>query len=62
MKLSEDEIKALILAAVRAEKWFTHQEVIDNETLDYEAYQTADDLRGALGVVEEKQPELLKKD
>lgn len=60
MQLSEDEIKAIILAAVQAEAWFTHQEVIDNETLDYNAYQTADNLRGALKAVEEKAPELLK--
>lgn len=58
--ITDDEIRSLILAAVTAEAWFTHQECIGNESLNYDAFQAADQLRGALQPVESKAPELLK--
>jgi hypothetical protein len=60
MNLTESEIRALIKSAARAEAWFTHTEVTNDDRLDFEAYQTAGELRGALKVVEERAPELLK--
>jgi hypothetical protein len=57
--LNEEQIKALVRAAANAEAWFTHQECIDNESLNYEAYQIADELRGALKDVKDTAPELL---
>jgi len=62
MKLNEQQIKALVQAAANAEAWFTHQECIDNESLNYEAFQIADELRGALKAVEDTAPELLEWD
>jgi hypothetical protein len=60
-KLSQGEVKAIILAAANAEAWFTHEECLGNDGLNFSAYQVADELRGALGVVEDKAPELLEK-
>lgn len=59
-KLNESQIRDLVRAAANAEAWFTHQECIDNESLNYEAYQVADELRGALKAVEDNAPELLE--
>jgi hypothetical protein len=59
MKLTDEQIQALVKAAANAEAWFTHQEIIDSDSLNSEAYQIADELRGALGAVEDNAPELL---
>lgn len=48
--------QALLVAAIRAERWFTHQECVGNQTLDYEAFQSADAIRGAVHAIQEDEP------
>lgn len=59
--MNSNELDELVAAAIAAEKWFTHQECVGNETLDTDAYQIADKLRGSLGLIETGDPALLKR-
>lgn len=50
--LAPEIVEELIAAAVYAEAWFTSQECVAPDSLDYRAFQAADKLRGALGQIE----------
>jgi len=47
--------QTLLAAAIRAERWFTHQECIGAD-LDYEAFQAADAIRAAVHPIQEDDP------
>lgn len=55
--IGEDEIDEIIAAAIAAEAWFTHQECVDVDKLDYYAFRVADGLRVALKHIEDTEPE-----
>lgn len=59
--MTPEELDELVAAAIAAEAWFTHQECVGNAGLDFNAYQIADKLRGALGKIETSDPVQLKR-
>jgi hypothetical protein len=61
MALGLDEIEEVIEAAIAAEAWFTHQECVAPDSLDYRAFQIADKLRSALKHIEDVSPDTTKR-